>query len=290
MRAFDIDASHRRLPTVSTVLTAYKNVLVRPSRLLTIAAVPAAICFALAVGFFSAPLQVRAFMPLFFLTYLAPMSYLALAWSASSLWRQRPALLPSRPWMTPSLKTLACYCFWAASLYLWPVLPLSAGLLVYTAVAGGANFSSFVSYIPLSWLCLVVVGVALFARLFLALPLIAAQRPASPLAAWRLGASLGVQLGAAMFVLTLTVLGMAVLCLFLLSELILGLLMWVALDPALHDQDFLRYQIQFHVAFGVVIPIGSVLGTAVFAETMVLAFRAASNWSGFRESILERFD
>ena len=281
----------RRLPIIASVILAYRNVLMRPGRLFTLAVLPAVVCLTLGGILVVAPWRIHPLSPLFLLLLLFPMSYLGLAWTRCSIFDQQPRLILRRPWITAYLRALACYSLWTLCLVIWPApVILIAVFVAYGLVGGGDAFSNLVSFLPVSWLCLVVVGVIPFARLFLSLPLIATNQPALPLAAWRLGSNIGFQLRSALFLLAVTFLAVILLCLGLLIAAAEWALYPALLDPAFHDTVYVRYGLALPISFGIVVPIGSVIGTTLFAELLAIAFREADSWSGFRESIFERFD
>lgn len=291
MRAANHTATSGKLPIIASVILAYRNVFVRPGQLSALAALPTVVCIAVGGILVVAPWRIHPLSPLFLLLLLIPMACLGLAWAKHSVLDQPPSLIMRGPWIAAYLKVLSCYAFWTLCLLIWPApVILLAVFVAYAIVGGGDAFSNVVSFLPISWLCLIVVGVIPFARLFLSLPLIAIDRPSSPLAAWRLGSNIRWRLGSALFLVAITFLAVTILCVGLLIAAAEWAMHAAFLDRAFHDTIYVRYGLAFPISFGIVIPIGSVIGTTLFAEFLVIAFRESDSWNGPQGDILERFD
>ena len=285
------------LPIFASVMQSYWNVFTKPKRLFVLSALPFGVCIMLSWAFRALPLlddsRGAVYFPLYFLSYLIPMSYLGLAWTRCRLWDERPQFLLRRPWIDTYWKVAGQYLLWAVAICGLPALAVMvAASILYGLASSGivVAFDTVVSFIPLAWLCLSLTCVLAFARLFLALPLIAASQQTSLAAIWRLGASQCFRLGGATVLLAVVHLLTIGLCITALAALLEAILERTVLDIAMHDTYYLRAQIHYFLTFYIGLPFAASIGTALFAELMSIALRHVTAWDGAQADIVERFE
>lgn len=274
-------------PILRSVTTAYRNVLRRPHHLLCLATLPLLANLILVVVLFILAHGDTRTVQSYLLVFVLPVSFMGLAWTRHSLWETKPRLLPSRPWLGAYLKMLAYHIpgiFWVLGMLSFSTI--LSFLLADTfgrAEIAGLSMSGY----GLVLLLLTALAVAPLALLFLALPLIGAGLPASPHAAWRLGKGLGLRFLAAAYLMVATHI--------LLAALILFLSIAVAettffMEAALHDTFFVRSQIAFLTTALILLPFGSLVAEALFAELMALGYRHRTGRNARQAAILERFE
>jgi hypothetical protein len=281
-----------RASVFASVFRTYRNVLGRPGALLRIASLPVAAIVVLTVLYSRIPWHDHPARGFYFLLLILPLSFMALAWTRNSLFDRRPRILPVRPWGSAYAKVLACYVLWALCLFFGgPFVVIAMGLLLAKAIVGNdTTLSVLLSYVPVAWLSLAALGVIPLAKLFFALPLIATGQPASPRAAWKLAGGLGLRLGGTLFLLNLSLLALAALCLFLVSASAQTYFEALGADKALQDPYYFMAEVTFPIALHIMAFLGVPLGTALFAETLAIAYREITGWTGAQGDIVERFE
>lgn len=290
MTAYRTAGVTKRLPVFKSIAQCYGSVCSRPWRLMIVAALPLCGCLTLSAGFLASSLIDHPAAPLYFLMFLIPMSYLGLNWTRCRLREQPPRFLPDHPWAAAYGKIVAWYFVWSFCVWGLPGFLVVAAMIPLYGVLEHGEVTTIMSFIPLAWLLLSLLGTAIFARLFLALPLIATGQPAVLAELCGLEPMRGSRFGVAMFLLTTVHVILSAACAYALAviaELTIGRSF---MDLAMHDTYYVRAQIHYIIVFGIVLPLSAVLGTALFAELTVIGFRHFTDRNGSRTDILERFD
>lgn len=281
----------QKLEVVGTVVAAFGNVFGAPQRLIKLATIPTAFCLIVSWTVLLSPWRDHPAASLFYLIYMIPMSLLALTWSKDTLTQRQQSSVPPDPWISDYLKVFACYAFWTATLYIWPLAPVAVWLAATYAVAGSSDsISRMLPFVPITWIILEILGIFLFARCYLALPLIVAKRPASPIAAWKFGSSVGLRLGSALLLLAISLIVLAAATFIGLTTVVDAVLALMQVDPSFYDTDYFKAWVALPLAFGLVFPLGSAIATALFAEVLIIAFRKITGWAPAPYGLVERFD
>jgi hypothetical protein len=275
-----------RLPVFAIVVRAFMNVLGRPLVLLRIVALPAAGGIAIICLFAGLPWLRHSLGILFLTTLILPLSYIGFAWLRVALLQKRAGFVVSAPWLKAYGKLVGMGALWL----LWLIAASTAALLSGAAVLVqllelqstqeiGSTAAGFV-WIGLAMLSAVPLGFS-----FLSAPAITVGMPGSPRAAWRAAAGQGLRLGGAVFLFVVSLLLMEALF------IVLWMMALYVVTPlvGLVDEPIVP-EVLIPAGAAAVAFCGALVGAAVFAELLGIAYRNLTGWSGPRNELLERFE
>jgi hypothetical protein len=275
-----------RLPVFAIVVRAFMNVLGRPLVLLRIVALPAAGGVAIICLFAGLPWLQHPLGILFLTTLILPLSYIGFAWLRVALLQKRAGFVVSAPWLKAYGKLVGMGSLWLLWLIAAPTAVLLSGayfLVLLLEMQSTQEIDSTAA--AFVWIGLAILSTVPLGFSFLSAPAITVGMPGSPRAAWRAAAGQGLRLGGAVFF-------------FVVSFLLMDALFIVVWMMALSVVTTLVGIVDAPIVAEVVIPAGSaavafcgaLIGAAVFAELLGIAYRSLTGWSGPRQDILERFE
>ena len=278
-------------PVVASVAQTYCNVFKRPRRLIVISVVPVCTSLTIAGIYLWASWWDYPLSKFIFFSLLVPASCAGFAWTRSSIEDRQPQMLPRRPWVTAYLKVMTCYVLWIPCVGSALLVGTFLGMIpVVHLLFDNADYFISVSYGPLAFLSAVTLCLGPIAWLFLALPLVETNRPASPLNTWKFSHGLRIWIGEAALLLTIIQVLITALCFFALIEGLEAISKALFSGAAFSDPGVITGPLIDVIVSTVILPFGTIVETALFAELMVIAFRHVTGPKGAQADIVERFE
>ncbi|WP_299623156.1 hypothetical protein [Pelagibius sp.] len=281
-----------KLAAFASVIGAYRNVLSRPRALAKLAALPVFATIAILYVIETVPqlLPGSGFLflgsPVLLLAYLGiPLSYFSLVWLRCRMLGRSASILIGSPWIGALSQSIAYFVLG----FVWFLLTPRLAVYAYTPIVLllPAEAAPGIEGLPLVifWLGLSVSSLYLTARLFLAVPAIAAGFSGSPVAAWRTSTGSGGQLFRAFLLLVLSFLVVGVFSAYV-ADALEGLL---AVLPRGSQSQVFGLPAGFYTS-AVVTALGLVGSTAVLSEFLAAAFRQMMSRKSPNQDILKRFE
>lgn len=213
------------------------------------------------------------------------MSYFSLVWLRCRMLGRNAKLFVGSPWIGALGQTMVYFVLGFVWFLLTPRLAVDA--YMHIALRLPPEASPGIEGLPLIffWLGLSVSSLYPTARLFLAIPAVAAGFSGSPLAAWQTSAGSSGQLFRAFLLLILSFLVGAV-CSVYVAGALDGLLASLSNGSQSH---LFSLPVGFYTS-ALVTAFGVVISTAVLVEFLATAFRQMTSRKGPRQDILKRFE
>lgn len=284
----EIQGAQQQVPLAS-VWRAYRGVFGRPLALAKIAAIPSVLVATTVFSYFLLPWRDQPGLLLFFPTLLLPLSYIGFAWMRFSLLGTTAAFIPQAPWVGSYLMFLGLAILWAVWMFGVPfaIVIFGARLLVLLAENPWDYYEHIsAGTIPtVLWLNLMVLCVFCLGRPALMLPACVLRFNAPLRSAWQWSSRQTRRLGGALVLVLLSFLIGEVVCFFGATLIYTASISIFGIGPG----PFVDETAPVMVGAAVLL-IGSLAGSALFAEFLAIVFRELTGWQGAQRELLARFD